>query len=145
MGYIMLNHKPIIINGFSGGGTNIMMNIMLSHPDTAAPTGELHKVFKGGSKIYEKYIGRKSYKKYIYDMPIKLLSGQDIFRIDLFESRDIPNTVVMKYIDWILFREKQKAFHPSHNLFKNPGTFYTKDELKKITKPSNHEKLSEQE
>jgi hypothetical protein len=35
----MLNKKPIIVNGFGRGGTSILMNLLLSHPVVAMPSG----------------------------------------------------------------------------------------------------------
>jgi len=124
----MLNKQPIIVNGFSRGGTNILVNLLLSHPDTAMPTGELHKVFGGETK---KFSRKKIYKTIFYNMPIKLLSRQDIFHRTLYIPRDIPNKIVLKYIDWILFREKQRALKEAHNLWRDPFTHYTKKELAK--------------
>jgi hypothetical protein len=47
----------------------------------------------------------------------------------LYEKRNIPNKFVLKYIDWILYQEKQKALHKYHNLWKDPTTKYSKKEL----------------
>jgi hypothetical protein len=126
-----LNSRPIIVNGFSRGGTGILMNLLLSHPDTAAPSGELQAVFKGGKQEGEENPGRVRYKKFFYDRPIRFLNRQDIFNMHLFEPRDIPNRFVLKYIDWILFHEKLRALGEFKNLWKDPTTLYTKEELAK--------------
>ena len=126
-----LNKQPIIVNGFGRGGTNILMNLLLSHPDTAMPTGELHKVFRGGA-MGEK-AARGVFKRIFYNLPIKLMYRHDLFRhpmkIDVFIEPDFSNTKFFKYIDWILYREKQKALHESHNLWKDPTTHYTREDL----------------
>ena len=103
------------------------MNLLLSHPDVVAPHGELHHVFKGGALNEKKMSG--FYKKIFYDLPLKLMSGKDIFRRVSFWPRKIPNEIVLTYIDWILYREKQKATDESYNLWKNPANKYTKDEI----------------
>jgi len=123
----MLNVRPIIVNGFGHGGTNILMNLLLSHPGTASPTGELYKVFKGGALWEDK---KKSIlKKILYDQPIRFICREDIFDRLLLKPRSIPNKIVLKYIDWILYHEKLRALHENHNLWKSPTSHYTKDEL----------------
>lgn len=48
----MLNKKPLFINAFARGGSNILMNLLMSHPGVCVSNGETHKVFKG-QRIYE--------------------------------------------------------------------------------------------
>ena len=33
--------------GFARGGTNLVLNLLRSHPDLASPRGETHEVFRG--------------------------------------------------------------------------------------------------
>ena len=129
MQLLMLNNRPIIVNGFSRGGTTILINLLLSHPDTAMPTGELHAVFKGRTQIFKDNSRKINYKKIFYDLPIRLISRQDIFRRNLYKPRDIPNKIVLKYIDWILYKEKQKALGEFKNRWKDQTTRYTREEL----------------
>ena len=124
----MLNKSPIVINGFGRGGTNILMNLLLSHPSLAMPSGELNKVIKGGA-MGEKRI-KKIYKKLFYDMVIRLLAG-DIFDRFNFKKRDKISYFVKVYVDRILWQEKQRARHESHNKWKNEAEHYTADELRK--------------
>jgi len=47
----MLNVKPIFIVGFQRGGTGILMNLLLSHPNVCTPRGETHQVFRGARNL----------------------------------------------------------------------------------------------
>ncbi|MEX0660706.1 MAG: sulfotransferase [Candidatus Woykebacteria bacterium] len=124
----MYNKEPVIVNGFGRGGTNILMNLLLSHKHLAAPSGELNKVIKGGARGENK--GKKWFKKLIYEYPIKLRTKQDLFDRLSLDSRYVPSESILRYIDWILYREKLKALHESKNLWKSPELYYTKKELK---------------
>lgn len=121
----MLNKKPIIINGYSRGGTNILLNILLSHPGTASPSGELHSVFKGGGIGYGKI--RNKFKQYVYDYPVRLMCGDVFNRFSYHDRGSIPE-MAMKYIDFVLWIEKQFASHESHNKWKDKNNLYTRKE-----------------
>jgi hypothetical protein len=99
----MMNKAPIFVNGFARGGTNIIMNLLASHPDVGILSAELHQIFYGfGSKGIERYIDRAFY------LPIFILSRQHIFwHGHLKERKKIPS-FLHSYIDWILFKNKIK-------------------------------------
>jgi hypothetical protein len=122
----MLNKEPVIVNGSSRGGTNILMNMILSHPKMAMPSGELNKVFKGGG-MGDGFV-RKQFKKTMYDLPIRILSG-DLFNRYSYINVDCKSNVAKKYIDFVLFVEKMMANHESHNKWKTEGVHYSKKEL----------------
>jgi hypothetical protein len=42
----MLNRAPIVLNCFSRGGSNILWNILLSHPDACSPIEETLQIFR---------------------------------------------------------------------------------------------------
>lgn len=42
----MKNNRPIILNCFSRGGSNILWNILLSHPDVCSPIQETLEIFR---------------------------------------------------------------------------------------------------
>jgi hypothetical protein len=96
---------------------------------TACPTGELNKVFKGGAMGERRR--KRIYKKLFYNFPIVILCRQDIFDRFLLKHRIMPNRLVLNYIDWVLYHEKNRAFHESHNLWKAPDTYYKKSDLSK--------------
>jgi hypothetical protein len=44
----MLNKKPIFINAFSRGGSNLVWNVFLTHPDVCSPILETLEIFRIG-------------------------------------------------------------------------------------------------
>ena len=72
----MLNREPIFIQGFARGGSNIIMNLLLSHPGVCLSNGETDKVFKGAKWDSTWGVAKK---RLFYDFPICLLAGQNIF------------------------------------------------------------------
>ena len=44
---MMFNQKPIFIVAFARGGSNILLNLLRSHPEVCSPRGETHEVFRG--------------------------------------------------------------------------------------------------
>jgi hypothetical protein len=118
--------EPIFINGFGRGGTNILMNLLLSHPMVCIATGETHRVFKGGE------MGGTTWgllrKRLCYDLPLRIASRQDVFRNTLLEPRRVP-TWCDGFIDWVFHREKLRARHETHNKYKGEGEEYSDEEV----------------
>lgn len=123
----MLNQGPIIVNGFTRGGTNILMNFLLSHPGVCMPTGETHKVFKG--RALGESLWRIIQKRLCYDLPIRAAVRQDMFHPLLFEPRKKVPVWVQRFIDRILYSEKLRARHEGHNRYKSEGVQYTCEEI----------------
>ncbi|TNC82340.1 MAG: hypothetical protein C9356_04805 [Oleiphilus sp.] len=125
----MRNRQPIFVNGVARGGTNILMNILLSHPDTAMPSGELQKVIRGyanGDRPRDNFR-----KKYLYELPLSLLLGKYYFALDQAVERKKPSRIVQLYIDWILYNEKVNAGRSgSHNFYRSENEKYLPDQLK---------------
>jgi hypothetical protein len=46
-----VRHRPIFILGLQRGGTNQLLNVLRSHPDTIWPDGELHEVLRPYRRI----------------------------------------------------------------------------------------------
>jgi hypothetical protein len=122
----MLNHQPIFVNGTSRGGTNILMNLLLSSPDTAMPSGELNRVFAGGGASDSPL--KIIIKKWFYQKPLKIVLGSDIFDRVSYQKRPHLASFPAKYIDLILWMEKQAAVHPTHNKWKTDDVLYTSKE-----------------
>jgi len=125
----MLNKQPIFVNGFARGGTNILMNLLLSHPNTAMPMGELQKV------IYGKALGETKFdqyrKKIFYELPLSYILDNTYFSLNNTNERKLPSPLLRQYIDFILYREKLNATkHEGHNIYAYPNVKYTKDTLK---------------
>jgi len=123
----MLNRGPIFIQGFARGGSNIIMNLLLSHPKVCLSNGETDKVFKG-TKWDSNWGVTK--KKLFNDFPIRLLTGQDLFSQANLQTRKPVADYMKTYIDQILFRGRYIAMIDTHNRFKFEDIEYTKEELK---------------
>ena len=124
----MLNKQPIFINAFARGGSNILMNLLLTHPDVCISSGETHKVFKG-TKWDPNW--RKIKKRLLYDYPIRILTRQDLFGVENLGNRNNVPEVLKKYIDRILYEGRFIANLSTHNKYKCPDIEYTYNELKK--------------
>ena len=76
----MLNKQPIFINGFQRGGTNIMMNLILSHPHVCKLShSETHRIFYGRE---DQPVGRW-FRRALY-APLVLSTQQHVFWHDRF-------------------------------------------------------------
>ncbi len=124
-----LNQKPIFINGFSRGGSNLLVNMLISHPEVCISNGETHKVFKGTARADNKF--KTIFKKLTRDYPIRILTGQDVFRTDLLEPRKPLPSYLQNYIDQILYRGRFNCRIPTHNLYKSENVEYRDEELAK--------------
>lgn len=122
----MLNSRPIFINAFARGGSNILMNLLLSHPDVCLSAGETSKVFKGTKWDP---LWRKIKKRVCYDFPIRLVTGQDYFSPFLLETRKQVPGFLKRYIDSILYYGRFTAMIDTHNLYKFENIPYSKEEL----------------
>lgn len=98
---LMLNKSPIFINGFSYGGTNLIINFLASHPDICILAGETHEVFYGKpNKTLDKLIRR------IFYLPVLIFTKQHVFgRKCLDHRRKLPK-LLMNYIDSIFYIDK---------------------------------------
>lgn len=100
-----MNKKVIVICGFARGGTNILWNILQSHPEICTPITETGKVFKGSWP----------------------LNG-----IRLFHST-FPNcftSLQNHLIDKILFSRKMLTLNHPDNMYKSENELYTEREVK---------------
>jgi hypothetical protein len=125
----MLNKKPIFIIGFTRGGSNILLNLLRSHPQVCSPRGETQEVFKG--QIGEEKLSVILTKLWKY-LPILLAQRQHIFSVNL-ESDPVRSfsQKTMHRIDKVLFLDKMKALGPTQNLYKNENEKYSLEEIKK--------------
>lgn len=122
----MLNKQPIFINAFARGGSNIIMNLLLSHPNVCLSDGETHKVFKGTK--WNSFL-RKTQKLLFYDSVIRLISQQNYFSPKLLEERKQLPAFLTSYVDKILYKGRFRACRETHNKFKFKNIPYKKDEL----------------
>lgn len=124
----MLNKSPLFVHAYHRGGSNMIMNLLLSHPDICLSNGETHKVFKGTE--WDPLI-RKIKKKLLYDAPINLLSQQNLFFPRNYKPRKQVSDPLKNHIDRILYKGRFIAMIDTHNRFKSEELEYTKEELAK--------------
>lgn len=123
----MLNNAPIFLNGFTRGGSNIVTNLLLSHPGVCLPTGETQKVFLGETGVEPRW--RTPYKRWRYDFPLALSGRRDLFNPDDLSERPTLSPWAMRHIDRVLYRERFVARHEMHNRFVSEGVLYTDEVL----------------
>ena len=121
----MLNKRPIFIVGFARGGTNILLNLLRSHPDVCSPRGELQEVFKGKSSD-PLHVRLERASRYL---PIVLRERYDIFGNNPWRPRKPLHPSSKTRIDHTLFHEKLRARKPNQNLYKRENELYTDEEI----------------
>lgn len=123
----MLNQRPIFINGFSSGGTTILMNVFASHPEVCT-VSEVHHVFKGCS--LDDSAPRILLKCLLHDAPAIALIGQDFFRPRSIHPRKRLSAAAQRFVDRVLFKEKLRMGHSRFfNQFKHENVKYTRQEI----------------
>lgn len=123
----MLNQKPIFIVGFARGGSNILLNLLRSHPGVCSPRGETHQVFKG-IRWHREPPWTILAKRWRY-RAIRRLEGRDVFDVDDWTPRPPFSPETRRRVDRILYEDKLKARSTNQNRFKSQGVPYTRDEL----------------
>lgn len=121
----MRNKRPIFIVSFAYGGSNILLNLLRSHPEVCSPRGELNEVFKG--KLEEPVTTRIA--KNLRYLPVVLAEGGDIFGFNNWNDRKPFKKSSQKRIDDIFFKEKLWARDETQNLYKTENVKYTDKEI----------------
>ena len=115
------NNRPIILNCFSRGGSNILWNMFLSHPELCSPIEETLQIFRFDFRS-PRYQGLK----------IALMSRQlHLFDQWKFKSRKAVSSKSKKYVDEVLFNWKLRTLNDSEMKFKYDGIKYDIEEIKK--------------
>lgn len=117
----MKNIKPIFIVAFARGGSNIVLNMLRSHPDICSPVGETQEVFhgKGNTGKVDQIRRRLQY------LPIALAEKRNIFSMSQWNLRNPFKNSSKKKIDEILYNDRFKGM-----VSKDSESFYTNEELK---------------
>lgn len=97
------NVAPIFVNGFERSGTNILVNLLTSHPDVAAVEGETNEVFQG--KWNEPI---RKWSRRLRSAPILLASKQKYFDSDNLEARPPLPEWARGHVDSILHKSKMR-------------------------------------
>ena len=118
----MLNRAPIFINGFSYGGTDLIVNILASHPEVCLLSGETDEVFHSKSPELAGRIIRRAAA-----WPLEMLAGGELTRTTyLFDRRPLPR-LALRYLDLIFYMDKLTS--PKNN-YKSEGVRYTLSEVR---------------
>lgn len=118
----MLNKAPIYVNGFSFGGTNMIVNLLASHPDVCWLSGETHEVFYSKPrKKMDKWVRR------VLCLPVQASVGQHIFGRECLDPRRALPSFMMRYVDLLFFLDKMNT---DRNEFKSEQERYSREELK---------------
>ncbi len=123
----MKNRAPIVVNAFAHGGSNILRNLLQSHPELCVAGGETQDAFKG-SPVFDGPLTRRA-KRLLFDVPVRLATGQDIFNPRDLTPRPLPMRAVLSFIDSGLFRAKRRARDARTNLYRLPDARYTTAEI----------------
>ncbi|MEW6716755.1 MAG: sulfotransferase [Chloroflexota bacterium] len=100
----MLNKCPIFVNGFQRGGTNVLVNLIASHPGVGTLGRETHEVFYGReTEALQKWVRRAFY------LPILLATRQQYFWPYRFYPRKPIPSFITRYIDGIFYIHKLLA------------------------------------
>lgn len=119
----MKNDRPIFLNSFSRGGSNIVMNLLLSHPEIGALNGEAQQVFQGkGTRASTLYRRTRA-------LPVYLWGGLDYFHPENVEPRRPIPSPLRRYVDYVFHRSKLSA---PMNREKAPGTSYEDEEVEDL-------------
>jgi len=114
------NQSPIILNCFSRGGSNILWNIFLSHPEVCSPISETLELFRLNPKKNPKMAGYK----------FALMSGQPLFfnQWHLKPRRKI-SAKSSAFIDQVLFDNKLNTLQDAEMKFRTENELYTRSEV----------------
>jgi len=119
----MLNRAPIFVNGFSFGGTNMIVNLLASHPDVCWLSGETHEVFYSKPrKKADKWIRRFFY------LPVQISAGRHVFSRECIDERGQIPKLMMRYIDLLFYIDKLTT---DRNDYKFENVRYNRKEVKK--------------
>ena len=97
----MLNRAPIFVNGFQRGGTNILINLLVSHPDVCLINGETHEVFYGDSTHRLTTWGSR-----FFHLPVVLAARRHEFWPYRFYPRQRLPQLLLCYLDLVFFWSK---------------------------------------
>jgi len=119
----MLNRAPIFVNGFSFGGTNMITNLLASHPEVCWLSGETHEVFYSKPrKRLDKWVRRFFY------LPVQVSYGLHVFGRDCLDERDRLSKFMMRYVDLLFYLDKLTT---DRNDYKSDDVRYSREEVKK--------------
>lgn len=105
---------PVFVIGFQRGGTNILTNLIGSHPAMRMLGRETHQVFYGKARE-----SLSKWKRRLLYLPVFLGARGHLFRATHLEDRNRVPRSLLPYVDWLLFREAGHPEPPVRVLCKN--------------------------
>lgn len=99
----MLNNKVILINGISRSGSNILWNIIQSHPQACSPVSETNHILHP--------------------------RGPGLHRISRFLYTRFANSAVRRYLDEKLYNAKLKNLEHESNRYRTEDQLYSLEEV----------------
>lgn len=117
----MLNRAPIIINGLTRGGTNLLMNLIASHPDVCLLSDETQDIFYGKSDMNRR---ERRLRRLLYS-PVRRIARQHFFHPKCFEVRNELPVFMRYYLDALFYLDKITS---KKNAFKADGVPYSAHE-----------------
>ena len=125
MGATRKNRRPIFLVAFARGGSNLLLNMLRSHPEVCSPRGETQEVFLG--KPDESPAVRAG--KALRYLPIWLsLRGHRLSDRD-WRPRPAFGPAAQRRIDRILYDEKLRARGEGQNEFIRENVRYSDAEI----------------
>lgn len=121
----MLNKRPVFIVGFQFGGSNLLQNLLLSHPDLCCTRGELQQLFIGKEGDTRVAI---SLKRLAY-LPFALNEKGHFLSLSKWQERKKFKKSTIKHLDKTLYTDKLKATGVSQNRYKHPNELYSHEEI----------------
>ncbi|RMH72114.1 MAG: hypothetical protein D6675_05125 [Gemmatimonadetes bacterium] len=116
----MRNHAPIFLNCFSRGGSNILWNLFITHPDVCSPQRETLEIFRTHPLKNPKLAG---YQAVILSRQWGLFD-----QWNLKERKPIPKAAQL-FIDKKLYEYKLTTFSDPEMKYKYEGEVYTLEEV----------------
>lgn len=115
----MLNRAPIFLHCFSRGGSNILWNAFLTHPDVCSPILETLDIFSLSLR-----------KRRVEGFVATLMSRQPRFfgQWNLTPRSPLPK-VAQGYIDRVFYRWKLKTLRDAEMRYKYEDEIYTPEEV----------------
>ncbi len=139
----MLNKSPVFLNSFARGGSNIVWEILQSHPGLASPVEETDKAIWMEAGKWKKFLNVWLSVRGGYPFPnLERANGYSIlnygvFHADNYRERKL-NSFSKKYLDELLYRWKLKNIDHGFNKYKTKDEVYTLDELKQTRIAAKH-------
>jgi hypothetical protein len=110
----MLNRRPIFIDALAGSGSNLLWNILQSHPSVCSPVWETHELFQRGARAK------------LQGAVLAMLAGQGRFlQRQAFHARRPLTRAAAGYLDLCLFQAKLRTLTDADNTLCAPGRPYS--------------------